>query len=156
MNKIRAEKRNAFFLLQEKQRSNKTLEERNKAILEQKNEIEKVSKLASKATEDKMRFYSYISHEFKTPLSLILTPTEDKKNVGRVCLAVKNIASNLDESIVPEKKGAWMGFLCIGLGSTGSVGLYGTRGTARRRRGEHQHHDCLQGEAWISASPWGR
>ncbi|MES2796527.1 MAG: substrate-binding domain-containing protein [Bacteroidota bacterium] len=73
-----------YFLLKEKQLSNKILGEQNTSILHQKNEIEKVSLLAQKATEDKMRFYSYISHEFKTPLSLILTPTEDllqRKNI---------------------------------------------------------------------------
>lgn len=88
-----------YFLLQEKQHSNRILEEQNLAILEQKNEIEKVSQLARKATEDKMRFYSYISHEFKTPLSLILTPTEDllqrkntdiKETQGTLQLIYKN------------------------------------------------------------------
>ncbi len=82
-----------YFLLQEKQHSNRVLEEQNLAILKQKNEIEEVSLLARKATEDKMRFYSYISHEFKTPLSLILTPTEDL--LQRKSTDVKEIRSTL-------------------------------------------------------------
>ena len=62
-----------FLLLREKQQSNKVLAKQNE-------EIERISATARQATEDKMRFYSYISHEFKTPLSLILTPADDLLN----------------------------------------------------------------------------
>jgi len=66
-----------LYLFREKQLSNQVLEEQNIAISEQKEEIELVSAQFAQAVEDKIKFYSYVSHEFKTPLSLILTPTED-------------------------------------------------------------------------------
>ncbi|GAA4414034.1 substrate-binding domain-containing protein [Nibrella viscosa] len=75
----------ALYLVREKQAAYRKLEKQNAEILEQKDKIEAVSKQARLATEDKLRFYSYISHEFNTPLSLILTPTEDlltKKTVS--------------------------------------------------------------------------
>ena len=75
----------ALYLFRTKQAAYQTLENQNQEILDQKNQIEAVSAQARLATEEKLRFYSYISHEFNTPLSLILTPTEDllsKKSVG--------------------------------------------------------------------------
>ena len=75
----------ALYLYRSKQTAYQTLEKQNQEILDQKDEIERVSQQARLATEEKLRFYSYISHEFNTPLSLILTPTEDllgKKTVA--------------------------------------------------------------------------
>nr|ARK13579.1 AraC family transcriptional regulator [Fibrella sp. ES10-3-2-2] len=75
----------ALYLYRSKQAAYQTLERQNQEILDQKDQIETVSAQARLATEEKLRFYSYISHEFNTPLSLILTPTEDllsKKNVS--------------------------------------------------------------------------
>ncbi|MEZ0487423.1 hybrid sensor histidine kinase/response regulator transcription factor [Fibrella aquatica] len=75
----------ALYLYRSKQTAYRTLESQNQEILDQKDKIETVSAQARLATEEKLRFYSYISHEFNTPLSLILTPTEDllaKKTVS--------------------------------------------------------------------------
>ena len=75
----------ALYLFRSKQAAYQTLERQNQEILDQKDQIETVSAQARLATEEKLRFYSYISHEFNTPLSLILTPTEDllsKKTVS--------------------------------------------------------------------------
>ncbi|WP_338868731.1 substrate-binding domain-containing protein [Spirosoma sp. SC4-14] len=75
----------ALYLFRQKRAAYQTLERQNQEILDQKDQIEAVSQQARAATEEKLRFYSYISHEFNTPLSLILTPTEDlleKKNVS--------------------------------------------------------------------------
>ena len=83
----------ALYLFRSKQVAYQTLENQNQEILDQKNQIETVSAQARLATEEKLRFYSYISHEFNTPLSLILTPAEDllsQKNVSAY-----NLRSNL-------------------------------------------------------------
>jgi signal transduction histidine kinase/DNA-binding response OmpR family regulator len=71
-----------LYLFKEKQSSNKLLSDQNESINRQKDEIERVSNQARIATEEKFRFYSYVSHEFKTPLTLILTPTEDLLNTN--------------------------------------------------------------------------
>ncbi|MFV5686496.1 substrate-binding domain-containing protein [Flavobacterium sp. GB2R13] len=54
----------------------KLLEETNTKIIHQRNEIEKFVEKLKESNESKINFFTGISHEFKTPLTLILSSVE--------------------------------------------------------------------------------
>jgi len=67
-------------------RKKKELEETNKKIKSQRNEIKKFSEELKKRNEARLNFFMGLSHEFKTPLTLILSSVEslssELKNKG--------------------------------------------------------------------------
>ncbi|WP_276089563.1 substrate-binding domain-containing protein [Pedobacter sp. JY14-1] len=67
----------AFFALLENRKINKSLAQKNEEILIQRNQLIDMSEKAAAATEAKLNFFTNISHEFRTPLTLILSPLED-------------------------------------------------------------------------------
>lgn len=82
----------AFFSLTENRKINKSLAHKNEEILSQRNQLIAISAKAEAATEAKLNFFTQISHEFRTPLTLMLSPTEDLlKNENLSFVEQKNI-----------------------------------------------------------------
>jgi len=67
----------ALYALLENRKINKNLETNNLEILNQRNQLIEMSGKAEAATEAKLNFFTNMSHEFRTPLTLILSPLED-------------------------------------------------------------------------------
>ncbi|HYG40412.1 MAG TPA: two-component regulator propeller domain-containing protein [Cytophagales bacterium] len=59
------------------EKNNEKLSKQKEEILAQKNEILEMSLKVREADEKKMKFFANISHEFRTPLTLILGPAEN-------------------------------------------------------------------------------
>lgn len=84
--------------LREKSELNRTLMAKNTEVISQRNEIAKMARKADKATEAQVKFFTNVSHEFRTPLTLILAPVED--------LLKKDIPAEVKKELVLVKKNA--------------------------------------------------
>lgn len=88
----------ALQALRAKHEANIALTAKHQEVVNQRNEVAKMAKKADKATEAKLKFFTNISHEFRTPLTLILGPVEDALQT--------NIAPDLKKDMLLVKQNA--------------------------------------------------
>ncbi|MDT7828445.1 substrate-binding domain-containing protein [Pricia sp. S334] len=64
-------------------KKNRQLELTNRKITVQRNQIEKIAKEVEEINEAKLNFFTWLSHEFKTPITLILSSIESINDVAK-------------------------------------------------------------------------
>jgi signal transduction histidine kinase/DNA-binding response OmpR family regulator len=67
----------SFYSLSENWKNNKKLEEQNAEITANERQLLEMTAKAAEATEAKMQFFTNVSHEFRTPITLMLLPIEE-------------------------------------------------------------------------------
>ncbi len=77
---------------------NKFLEIKNNEILTQKNKILEMNEKLKETSELKNNFFTKISHEFKTPLTLIIAPIEELNKINTFPIEVKSQLERMGRS----------------------------------------------------------
>jgi len=90
----------AFYSLNENWKTNKDLEEKNHEILEKQNQLIAMSEKAKSATEAKFNFFTNISHEFRTPLTLILIPLEESLADPKLPQKTRNYLNIINKNVI--------------------------------------------------------
>lgn len=89
-----------FYYLGENKKINSRLEKQNIEISEQKNQLVEMSDKAEQAHQAKLNFFTNISHEFRTPLTLILSPLEDLMLNPKVQLSTKQTVQLVQKNVM--------------------------------------------------------
>jgi len=79
-------------------RKNEELTLKNEEITKQRNQIESIAKEIKEVNEKKFSFFTGLSHEFKTPLTLIMSSIESLKEEKAIKMHDHNIELNLIEN----------------------------------------------------------
>lgn len=78
-----------FYYLSENKKINTRLALQNEEILLQRNQLIELGKKAKEATDAKINFFTNISHEFRTPLTLIIAPLEELMSSAKTHFTAK-------------------------------------------------------------------
>lgn len=90
----------ALIALSENWKNNKKLEAKNFEITQQQQQLLEMSERAKVASEAKFNFFTNISHEFRTPLTLILSPLEDLISDSKLPLHTKDNLQLINRNVL--------------------------------------------------------
>jgi signal transduction histidine kinase/DNA-binding response OmpR family regulator/ABC-type xylose transport system substrate-binding protein len=88
----------AFYILMENRKIIQNLAIKNQEILIKGEQLQEMSARAEEATESRLNFFTNVTHEFRTPITLMLLPLQDMLNNARVVEVTGNALKMVNQN----------------------------------------------------------